>query len=122
MKSFAKTCPCGVRLPLCVVFFCPDISVCHAYLVPFLRISPLVARTATFQSRADVFPEFLTAVFRLPRASLRASERVAYVTFLIHLYQSLEDPTVRRTALKCVVLHVTLFVHFSLRTHPAVLC
>ena len=41
----------------------------------------------TFQSRPDAFAAFLLAVFRLPRAALTTSERVAYLVFLTHVYQ-----------------------------------
>jgi hypothetical protein len=58
----------------------------------------------TFHQREDVFPQFLHAVFRMPLDALTLSEKDAYLTFLIHLYQSLEDEVVRKVGLQMISL------------------
>jgi hypothetical protein len=100
MKSSAKACLCGVRIFLIVGFI----------LLWFPHLSCALA--AIFQSRPDVFPEFVNAIFQLFASLSSVHEKVVYITFLTHLYQSLEDAVVRRVALKYEsILHVPSIMH-----------
>lgn len=57
-----------------------------------------------FEAVPDLMPIFFSKLFAMPLAGLKMHEQVAFLVFLIHAFQSLENEAVSRQVLRLVQL------------------